>query len=77
MLLSGDLQSSILLGAIEMLLNAHSKTTLKCPKCGTDRICRAHRIGGWDKLISLVNLYPYRCRQHHCKLRFHRLGRSI
>ncbi|WP_309738742.1 MULTISPECIES: hypothetical protein [unclassified Chamaesiphon] len=60
-----------------MLLNFWSESIPKCPKCGTDRIGRAHRIGGWDRLYSLANVYPYRCRQTQCKQRFRRIGRSM
>ena len=60
-----------------ILATDRSATTHKCPRCGNLQVSRAHRANSWDRVLSLVNIYPYRCRQHHCKTRFHRFGRSI
>ncbi|AFY91347.1 hypothetical protein Cha6605_0039 [Chamaesiphon minutus PCC 6605] len=68
-------RSSIYLGAMKMVINNLSASAQKCPKCGTDRVGRAHR-NKFDRLLSLINIYPYRCRQLACKSRFYRFGRS-
>jgi predicted RNA-binding Zn-ribbon protein involved in translation (DUF1610 family) len=52
-------------------------TSVKCPECGNEKICRTHRAGKLDRMISLVNIYPYCCRIHTCKARFYRFGRKI
>ncbi|WP_310429694.1 hypothetical protein [Chamaesiphon sp. VAR_48_metabat_135_sub] len=52
-------------------------TSAKCPECGNEKICRTHRAGKLDRIISLVNIYPYCCRAHTCKARFYRFGRKI
>jgi hypothetical protein len=46
-----------------------------CPECGQTKMCRARRQG-LDRVISLVNIYPYSCRTHTCQARFYRFGRS-
>jgi hypothetical protein len=53
-----------------------NKVVRKCPKCDTSEICRAHRVDRWDRVLSLVNVYPYRCRKYYCKNRFHLFGRN-
>jgi predicted RNA-binding Zn-ribbon protein involved in translation (DUF1610 family) len=50
--------------------------TLTCPECGQDKVSRARRKG-FDRVISLVNIYPYCCRMHACKARFYRFGNSL
>jgi ssDNA-binding Zn-finger/Zn-ribbon topoisomerase 1 len=59
-----------------ILTNNRSKTTYTCPKCDTQKVGRAHRFGRLDGFISLLNIYPYRCRQCPCKVRFYRFGRN-
>jgi len=39
-----------------------------CPKCKTDHAHRSHRRGPLELVVSLVAIYPYRCRD--CGLRF-------
>jgi hypothetical protein len=59
----------------------HPETTntktaaLTCPECGGEKVSRARRQG-FDRVISLINIYPYSCRIHACKARFYRLGRG-
>jgi predicted RNA-binding Zn-ribbon protein involved in translation (DUF1610 family) len=48
---------------------------LTCPECGNTKIARARRHG-MDRIISLVNIYPYSCRIHTCKARFYRFGNT-
>jgi predicted RNA-binding Zn-ribbon protein involved in translation (DUF1610 family) len=48
-----------------------------CPACGNERICRTHREGKRDRIISFINIYPYYCREHTCQHRFYRFGRKI
>jgi predicted RNA-binding Zn-ribbon protein involved in translation (DUF1610 family) len=50
-------------------------TGATCPDCGNEKICRARRQG-FDRVISLVNIYPYCCRAHTCQARFYRFGRG-
>lgn len=58
-----------------MSLNNHSKNSRRCPKCGTDRICRDRRDGELDWMLSLINFYPYYCSQCPTMIRFYRAGR--
>jgi hypothetical protein len=56
--------------------NAHAVSdTHKCPSCGGNKVRRTTRIGGLDQILSLVNVYPYRCRQCPPPNRFHKFGR--
>jgi hypothetical protein len=48
---------------------------LTCPECSGEKVSRARRQG-FDRVISLVNIYPYSCRIHACKARFYRFGRG-
>jgi predicted RNA-binding Zn-ribbon protein involved in translation (DUF1610 family) len=48
---------------------------LTCPECGNTKIARARRRGT-DRIISLVNIYPYSCRTHTCQARFYRFGNT-
>ncbi|WP_310426237.1 hypothetical protein [Chamaesiphon sp. VAR_48_metabat_135_sub] len=48
----------------------------KCPKCGSLHTARSQRIDLDDRLLSLINIYPYRCQQHTCKQRFTSFGRN-
>ncbi len=60
-----------------MLLNDQSVTTHKCPECNHHNVRRANRNGKLDQIRSLINLYPYRCRE--CppkKNRFYNFGRG-
>ncbi len=47
---------------------------IKCPECGNAKISRTRREGV-DRIISLLNIYPYSCRTHTCKARFYRFGK--
>jgi hypothetical protein len=53
-----------------------TKDIRKCPKCDAHKVGRAHRFNKLDRLLSIVNVYPYRCRQFPCKFRFYLLGRN-
>lgn len=44
---------------------------LRCPKCRTGRLCPSRRRG-FDWLLALVALKPYRCLR--CEARDYRLG---
>jgi predicted RNA-binding Zn-ribbon protein involved in translation (DUF1610 family) len=59
----------------KMLLNNRAVSTHKCPVCGSYQVRRAHRAGGLERIISLVNLYPYHCLQCPSDTRFHRFGK--
>jgi hypothetical protein len=53
-----------------------TKDIRKCPKCDAQKVCRVHRVTTLDQLLSMVNIYPYRCRQFPCKSRFYQIGRN-
>ncbi len=67
-----------LLGSIPMISDSPSKAQVgrKCPKCGSSETARSQRIDLEDRLLSLVNLYPYRCQHFSCKYRFQAFGRN-
>jgi hypothetical protein len=48
----------------------------QCPKCSYPETVRSQRIDLDDRLLSLINLYPYRCQRHTCKHRFQGFGRN-
>jgi hypothetical protein len=58
-----------------LLTDGLFRTTQQCPKCGSQEVCRSHRNGRLDRFLSLVNIYPYRCRQLACNVRFYLFGR--
>jgi predicted RNA-binding Zn-ribbon protein involved in translation (DUF1610 family) len=60
---------------ISNLFASKSKAERQCPKCGSLQIARSQRIDLEDRLLSLINIYPYRCQQHICKHRFQATGR--
>ena len=45
-----------------------------CPECGKNSVFRSRRRFPGDHLLSLIGLYPYRCRE--CDHRFHSRRRS-
>jgi hypothetical protein len=66
----------ILLGATIMRRNEdRAMTTHKCPECGTHKVCRASRHGTLERVLAIVNVYPYRCRQCPSRKRFYNFGR--
>ena len=48
----------------------------KCPKCGNSEVARSQRIDLVEKMLGVVNVYPYRCQKHTCKHRFESFGRE-
>ncbi len=48
----------------------------KCPKCGHSDVVRSQRIDTIEKMLGIVNIYPYRCQKHTCKHRFESYGRE-
>jgi hypothetical protein len=42
-----------------------------CPLCGSAKVRRSCRRGFVDRLLSLLMIYPFRCRL--CTFRFHRM----
>ena len=50
----------------------NTAVALKCKKCGSTRVYRSRRENLWERALSPLGLYPYRC--HECDLRF--LGSS-
>jgi hypothetical protein len=59
-----------------MLFTDRATTNRQCPECGTTQICRARRAGGLDRILSLVNRYPYYCHQCPTDVRFYLTGRK-
>jgi predicted RNA-binding Zn-ribbon protein involved in translation (DUF1610 family) len=47
-----------------------------CPACGSNEVLRSSRRGLVDRVLSTINLYPYRCRQYDCEKRFFRFGKE-
>ena len=45
-----------------------TEVALKCKGCGSTRVYRSRRDSLWERALSLVGLYPYRC--HECDARF-------
>ena len=59
------------------ILTKNSTTGIRvCPKCDSQKVCRAHRANTLDRVLSIVNIYTYRCRQFPCKSRFYQRGRN-
>jgi hypothetical protein len=59
------------------IITKNSTTNIRvCPKCDGQKVCRAQRVSSLDRLLSLANIYPYRCRQFPCKSRFYQRGRN-
>jgi hypothetical protein len=48
----------------------------KCPKCGSTDVNRSLRVDFTERVLALVNVYPYRCQKHTCKHRFESYGRN-
>ncbi|WP_146138330.1 hypothetical protein [Chamaesiphon polymorphus] len=48
----------------------------KCPKCGSTEVVRSLRVNFSERVLGLVNIYPYRCQKHTCKHRFESYGRN-
>lgn len=46
----------------------------QCARCQGNKIRRSRRRGIWERVISLVGVYPYRC--HDCDHRFFALKRK-
>jgi hypothetical protein len=40
----------------------------RCPNCGEPHVQRSHRRGSFERLLSLIYLYPFRCQL--CRHRF-------
>jgi predicted RNA-binding Zn-ribbon protein involved in translation (DUF1610 family) len=55
---------------------SQAQATYQCPKCGSPQVSRSQRVGGLDRLKSVFNIYPYRCRKHSCGNRFYEFGKS-
>ena len=46
-----------------------------CPLCGSTKVRRSYRKGLVDRLLSLIMIYPFRCRL--CTFRFHRMQVAV
>jgi predicted RNA-binding Zn-ribbon protein involved in translation (DUF1610 family) len=57
--------------------SSQSKASHQCPKCGSLKVVRSQRVNLLERVISLVNIYPYRCQQHICKHRFQYWGKNL
>jgi predicted RNA-binding Zn-ribbon protein involved in translation (DUF1610 family) len=47
----------------------------KCPKCGSLSLTRSQRVDFTERMLSWVDIYPYRCQKQTCKHRFESFGR--
>jgi len=45
---------------------------VQCPRCGSQSVRRSSRVGAFERLISVVYVYPFRCQR--CTFRFRRLN---
>ena len=45
---------------------------VQCPRCGSQSVRRSSRVGAFERLISVVYIYPFRCQR--CTFRFRRLN---
>jgi hypothetical protein len=48
----------------------------RCPACKNPSIRRTGRQGWLEKLLSIVNLYPFRCTNFECNHRFMRMSKN-
>ncbi|WP_309730636.1 hypothetical protein [Chamaesiphon sp. OTE_75_metabat_556] len=48
----------------------------KCPKCGSSSLTRSQRVDLTERMLALVDIYPYRCHKQTCKHRFESFGRN-
>jgi hypothetical protein len=55
--------------------NRDNISTHKCPECGTHKVRRSNRYGMLDRVLSVVNVYPYRCCECPSQKRFYSFGR--
>ncbi len=61
---------------MSIIAKSSTKDIRVCPKCDSEKVCRAHRVDSLDRVLAIVNIYPYRCRQFSCKSRFYQRGRN-
>jgi len=47
---------------------------VQCPACGSSSVNRSIRRGPWERLVSVLAIYPYRCNE--CNCRFFARGRQ-
>ena len=45
---------------------------VQCPRCGSQSVRRSSRVGAYERLISVLYVYPFRCQR--CTFRFRRLN---
>src|SRR5205809_2562245 len=45
---------------------------VQCPRCGSQSVRRSSRVGAFERLISVLYVYPFRCQR--CTFRFRRLN---
>ena len=48
---------------------------MKCPACKIDRAHRSHRAGLAERVVRVVGVFPYECRD--CKAPFLRFARTF
>jgi hypothetical protein len=47
-----------------------------CPNCHSTDYRRTQRQGFLERLLALFRVYPFRCRNYLCNLRFFKFGRG-
>jgi hypothetical protein len=62
---------------MNILIKSSTTGIRVCPKCDGQKVCRAHSVNTLDRLLSMVNIYPYRYRQFPCKSRFCQRGEML
>jgi hypothetical protein len=48
----------------------------RCPACKDPNIRRTGRQGWLEKVLSIINFYPFRCTNYECNHRFMRMSKS-
>jgi hypothetical protein len=72
----GIIKIAVLVNSMKLSIESQTRAIRQCPKCQTQKVCRAHRNNKLDEILSVLNIYPYRCRQFPCKSRFYLFGRA-
>jgi hypothetical protein len=60
--------------ALGPVSNTDAAGKVQCPACASDSVRRSARRGLWERLLSVIAIYPYRC--NACNRRFVARGRQ-
>jgi hypothetical protein len=64
----------VFLAALGPGSNTDATGKVQCPACASDSVRRSARRGLWERLLSVIAIYPYRCNE--CNRRFVARGRQ-